>query len=143
MFRLHFKANAFGDSLFALPQNEPGRVAQSVGRLTRKSGVLGSIPSLHILSFLLPLSQERVVVSYWRKYVHEELVNSLGDLSLLSKSVARLTDRPDVTLDAYSGGKTTTASPENAPPPHAFALNTNSSYFPGPISFKLIGMLLR
>ena len=31
----------------------PGRVAQSVGHLTRKSGVLGSI-----LSFLLPLFQE-------------------------------------------------------------------------------------
>ena len=46
MFRFHFKANAFGDSLFALPENEPGRVAQSVGHLTRKSGVLGSIPSL-------------------------------------------------------------------------------------------------
>ena len=26
--------------------SEPGRVAQSVGHLTRKSGVLGSIPSL-------------------------------------------------------------------------------------------------
>ena len=25
----------------------PGRVAQSVGHLTRKSGVLGSIPGLH------------------------------------------------------------------------------------------------
>ena len=34
----------------------PGRVAQSVGHLTRKSGVLGSIPN--ILSFLLPLFQE-------------------------------------------------------------------------------------
>ena len=29
----------------ALPQ-QPGRVAQSVGHLTRKSGVLGSIPGL-------------------------------------------------------------------------------------------------
>ena len=27
-------------------QTEPGRVAQSVGHLTRKSGVLGSIPGL-------------------------------------------------------------------------------------------------
>ena len=32
----------------------PGRVAQSVGHLTRKSGVLGPIPG-DILSFLLPL----------------------------------------------------------------------------------------
>ena len=37
----------------------PGRVAQSVGHLTRKSGVLGSIPGLAtLLSFLLPLFQE-------------------------------------------------------------------------------------
>ena len=38
-----------------------GRVAQSVGHLTRKSAVLGSIPGLamHILSFLLSLIQER------------------------------------------------------------------------------------
>ena len=28
------------------PSNGPGRVAQSVGHLTRKSGVLGSIPGL-------------------------------------------------------------------------------------------------
>ena len=34
----------------------------------------------HILSFLLPLVQE---VSYWRKYVHEVLVNRLCGLSLL------------------------------------------------------------
>ena len=37
----------------------PGRVAQSVGHLTRKTGVLGSKPlSGNILSFLLPLFQE-------------------------------------------------------------------------------------
>ena len=40
-------------------KNKPGCVAQSVGHLTRKSGVLGSIPgSGNILSFLLPLFQE-------------------------------------------------------------------------------------
>ena len=33
------------------------------------------------------------VVSYWRKYVHEVLVNRLGGLSLPRKSVVRLTDR--------------------------------------------------
>ena len=57
----------------------PGRVAQSVGHLTRKSG---------------------------RKYVHEVLVNRLGGLSLPRKSVVRLTDRPDMTLDVYRGRKT-------------------------------------
>ena len=36
----------------------PGRVAQSVGHLTRKSEVLCSARSGHILSFLLPLIQE-------------------------------------------------------------------------------------
>ena len=49
----------------------------------------------------------RAVVSYWRKYVHEVLVNRLGGLSLPRKSVVRLTDRPDMTLDVYRGHKTT------------------------------------
>ena len=48
------------------------------------------------------------VVSYWRKYVHKVLVNCLGGLSLPRKSVVRLTDRPDMTLDVYCGCKTTT-----------------------------------
>ena len=39
------------------------------------------------------------VVSYWRKYVHEVLVNRLGGLSLPRKSVVRLTDSPELTLD--------------------------------------------
>ena len=50
----------------------------------------------------------RAVVNYWRKYVHEVLVNRLGGLSLPRKSVVRLTDRPDMTLDVYCGHKTTT-----------------------------------
>ena len=52
-------------------------------------------------------SPRRAVVSYWRKYVHEVLVNRLGGLSLPRKSVVRLTDRPDMTLDVYRGRKTT------------------------------------
>ena len=39
--------------------------------------------------------------------MHEVLVNSLGGLSLPRKSVVRLTDRPDMTLDVYRGRKTT------------------------------------
>ena len=39
--------------------------------------------------------------------MHEVLVNRLGGLSLPWKSVARLTDRPDMTLDVYRGRKTT------------------------------------
>ena len=54
----------------------------------------------NILSFLLPLIQEG-------QYVHEVLVNRLGGLSLPRKSVVRLTDRPDMTIDVYRGRKTT------------------------------------
>ena len=50
----------------------------------------------------------RAVVSYWRKYLHEVLANCLGGLSLPRKSVVRLTDHPDMTLDVYLGHKTTT-----------------------------------
>ena len=44
---------------------------------------------------------------YGRKYVHEVLVNRLGGLSLPSKSVVRLTDHSDMTIDVYHGRKTT------------------------------------
>ena len=57
--------------------------------------------------YINPAFSRRVVVSYWRKYVHEVLVNRLGGLSLPRKSVVRLTDRPDMTLDVYRGRKTT------------------------------------
>ena len=39
--------------------------------------------------------------------MHEVLVKRLGGLSLPRKSVVRLTDRPDMTLDVYRGRKTT------------------------------------
>ena len=53
----------------------PGRVAQSVGHLTHKSEVLGSIPGLAPY-FVSPSADSRgAVVSYWQKYVHEVLVN--------------------------------------------------------------------
>ena len=77
----------------------PGRVAQSVGHLTHKSGVLGSIPGLATYS-----------------YVHEVLVNRLGGLSLPRKSVVRLIDRPDMTLDVYRGRKTTIQQQQNQTP---------------------------
>ena len=38
--------------------------------------------------------------------MHEVLVNRLGGLSLPRKSVVRLTDHPDMTLDVYRGRKT-------------------------------------
>ena len=39
--------------------------------------------------------------------MHEVLVNRLGGLSLPRKSVVRLTDHPNMTLDVYCGHKTT------------------------------------
>ena len=159
----------------------PGRVAQSVEHLTRKSRGLGSdTRSGRILSFLLPLIQEgqmsstgqsmctkywltayvhevlvnrlgglsagprsavgrapdsqvrdpgfhtrpdhilsfladsrATAISYWRKYVHAVLVNRLGGLSLPRKSVVRLTDHSDMTLDVYCGRKTTNNNNNN------------------------------
>ena len=59
-------------------------------------------------TFVSPSADSReAVVSYWRKYVHEVLVNRLGGLSLPRKSVVRLTDCPDMTLDVYCGRITT------------------------------------
>ena len=39
--------------------------------------------------------------------MHGVLVNRLGGLRLPRKSVVRLSDRPDMTLDVYRGRKTT------------------------------------
>ena len=85
----------------------PGCVAQSVGHLLRKSEVLGSIPSLATYVLSPSADSRRAVFSYWRKYVHEVLVNRLGSISLPRKSVVRLTDRPGMTLDVYRGRKPT------------------------------------
>ena len=87
-----------------LLHTSPGRVAQSVGHLTRKSGVLGSIPGL---ATYFRFSFRFFKKDSCRKYVHEVLVNRLDGLSLPRKSVVRLTDRPDMTLDVYRGRKTT------------------------------------
>ena len=82
---------------------KPGRV----GLLTHKSGVLGSIPGLATYFRFSFRFFKKGSVSYWRKYVHEVLVNRLEALSLPRKSVVRLIDRPDMTLDVYRGRKTT------------------------------------
>ena len=47
--------------------------------------------------------------------MHEVLVNRLGGLSLPRKSVVRLTDRPDMTLDVYRGRKTTMQQQQQSP----------------------------
>ena len=88
----------------------PGRVAQSVGPLTRMSGVLGSILGLATyfrFSFRFFKKGSCQLLATVCAYVHEVLVNRLGGLSLPRKSVVRLTDRPDMTLDVYRGRKTT------------------------------------
>ena len=80
----------------------PGRIAQSVCQ--------GSWVRYPVWqhTFVSPSAfSRRAVVSYWQKYVHEVLVNHLGGLSLPRKSVVRLTDRPDMTLDVDRGRKTT------------------------------------
>ena len=63
----------------------PDRVSNP-GPLTYESGALPTAP---------------------RGLAHEVLVNRLGGLSLPRKSVVRLTDRLDMTLDVYRGRKTT------------------------------------
>ena len=81
---------------------------QSVGYLTSKSQVPGSIPGRPHTSVSPSADSRGALVSYWRKCVHEVLVNRFGGLSLPRKSVVRLSDRSDMTLDVYRGRKTTT-----------------------------------
>ena len=84
-----------------------GSIAQSVGHLTLRYLVWPH-------TYVSPSADSRgAVVSCWRKYLHEVLVNRLGGLSLPRKSVIRLTDRPDMTLDVYRGRKTTTQQQHN------------------------------
>ena len=47
--------------------------------------------------------------------MHKVLVNRLGGLSLPRKSVVRLTDRPEMTLDVYHGRKTTIQQQQQLP----------------------------
>ena len=47
--------------------------------------------------------------------MHKVLVNRLGGLSLPKKSVVRLTNRPDMTLDVYRGRKTTMQQQQQQP----------------------------
>ena len=84
-----------------------GRVAQSVGHLTRKSEVPGSISGLATYLRFSIGNSRRAVVSYWQMYVDEVLVNHFGGLSLPRKSVVRLTGRTGMTLDVYRGRNTT------------------------------------
>ena len=98
----------FTKHLLHISTGKLGRVAQSVACLSQKPEVSGSLP-VRPHTFVHPSADSRkAVVSYWRKHVHEALVNRLGGQSLPRKSVVRLTDRPDMTIDVYRGRKTTT-----------------------------------
>ena len=61
--------------------------------------------------------------------MHEVLVNRLGGLSLPRKSVVRLTDRPDMTLDVYRGRKTTMQLMGSNSFHREFALIEKMAYF--------------
>ena len=65
--------------------------------------------------------------------MHEVLVNRLGGLSLPRKSVVRLTDRPDMTLDVYRGRETTIQQHYQsfycmALPMHKFVMTTTQCF---------------
>ena len=66
--------------------------------------------------------------------MHEVLVNRLGGLSLPRKSVVRLTDRPDMTLDVYRGRKTTQQQPQNSS--SRIIISDQDEYLPGCRSFS-------
>ena len=68
--------------------------------------------------------------------MHEVLVNRLGGLSLPWKSVASLTDRPDMTLDVYRGRKTTVQN-NNATTLLTFKNINNNVFGPLFISIKI------
>ena len=70
----------------------PGRVAQSVGHLTRKSGILGSIPDLATYFRFSFNFFKKGSCQLLAKVYAQSTVNRLGGLSLPRKRVVRLTD---------------------------------------------------
>ena len=76
----------------------PGHVAPSVAHQTQEPEVLGSVPGSATLFFSPSTNSRGAFVSYWQKFVHSVLVNSLGGLSLPRNKVVRLTDHPNMTI---------------------------------------------
>ena len=62
--------------------------------------VFKKLESKHPMRTWTPGWQQVIVIDLFN--VHEVLVNRLGGLSLPRKSVVRLTDRPDMTLDVFT-----------------------------------------
>ena len=89
-----------GSSLSPI-QDQRGRVAQSVARLTHEPEIPGSIPSPTTHTFISSSADSRrAVVSYWQKYVHEVLVNRLGGLRKVGKTLRnRLNEVQDLIKD--------------------------------------------
>ena len=87
--------------LLSGPRSAVGSASDSRARVS------GSIrgPSTYFVSS--SSNSRRAVVSYWRKCVHEVLVNRSGGLNLPRKSVVRLTGRPDITPAVYRERKPT------------------------------------
>ena len=69
--------------------------------------------------------------------MHEVLVNRLGGLSLPRKSVIRLTDCPDMTLNVYGGRKTTTQQQQQSQSKNSSKLLISQSKFSGTRKFTL------
>ena len=87
---------------------EPIRVALSVARLTREPRSRARY-QVRLYTFVsTPADPRRAVVSYWQKFVHLVVVNSLGGLRLPRNSVVRLTDRPEMTITVYLGRRAKT-----------------------------------
>ena len=80
------------------PTKWPGRVAQSVARLTPEPEVPGSLPGPATYFLFSFRWFKKGSGRYWKMYVPEVLVDRLGGLSLPKKSVFRLTDRPAMTI---------------------------------------------
>ena len=80
----------------------------------------------NILSFLLPLFQEESC-QLLAKVCARSTGYHLGGLSLPRKSVVRLTDRPDMTLEVYRGRKTTIQQQQQQ------TLITKTHYNEGPL----------
>ena len=94
---------------YSLLSSRATYIAQSVGHLTLKSEVLGLIPGLATyFCFSFHWFKRGSCLLLAKVCTRSAGYNPLGSLSLPRKSVARLTEHPDMTLDVYSGHKTTT-----------------------------------
>ena len=74
--------------------------------------------------------------------MHEVLVNRLGGLSLPRKSVVRLTDRPDMTLDVYRGRKTTMQQQQQCKTCRLFCSSVASEIIVVDFSFRYLCLVI-